>query len=270
MVKMIEKIRTAFWFAKRPTHYSHAAELCIRKFRTDYDGKVGAAQATDWAAKRAVGVQQALAEIGLGALINGFPPTLRIEGELRAEAARVVMGGPGDLDLLHAAVSASGARQIVETGVAYGWSSLAILSSIQGRDGARLVSVDMPYPKMGNEDFVGIVVPDRLREPWTLIREPDRNGLRKALALVNGKIDLAHYDSDKSWWGRRFAFPLLWEALVPGGVFISDDIQDNMAFATFVKNVNCTFAVTESSGKFVGIARKSGGNRHDPSTIHNI
>jgi predicted O-methyltransferase YrrM len=114
----------------------------------------------------------------------------------------------------------------------------------------------MPYAKMGNEPFVGIVVPKSLREHWALIRLPDRNGLKRAIAKFNGSIDFAHYDSDKSYYGRAFAYPLIWRALAPGGVFISDDIQDNMRFAEFVIEQGVPFAVTESAGKYVGICRK--------------
>jgi hypothetical protein len=56
----------------------------------------------------------------------------------------------------------------------------------------------MPYPKMNNEAFVGIVVPERLRGSWQIIREPDRCGLEKAIAH-GGTMDLCHHDSDKSW-----------------------------------------------------------------------
>ena len=119
-----------------------------------------------------------------------------------------------------------------------------------------MVSVDMPYPKMNNEAFVGIVVPDALRPEWTLIRLPDRNGLKRAIAQFSGSIDFAHYDSDKSYYGRGFAYPLIWQALVPGGVFISDDIQDNMRFAEFVGEKGVPFAVTECAGRYVGICRK--------------
>ena len=114
----------------------------------------------------------------------------------------------------------------------------------------------MPYPKMNNEAYVGIAVPDRLRVPWEIIREPDRNGLKKAITRFGGEIDLCHYDSDKSWWGRRYGYQLMWEALAPGGVFISDDIQDNMAFAEFVGERRLSFAVTVFENKFVGITRK--------------
>lgn len=157
---------------------------------------------------------------------------------------------------MHAAVSISGAVRVVETGVAYGWSSLAILTALHGRRDARLVSVDMSYPKMNNEEFVGMVVPERCRKRWQLIREPDRHGIRKAIIAQGGEIDRCHYDSDKSWWGRQYAYPLLWDALRPGGIFISDDIQDNFAFATLIDAQGASFAVTKSQGKFVGIARK--------------
>lgn len=252
----LEKFRTALWFTQRPNFYAQAFQLGRRKFLPDRDGPAERAESTNWAAERAVSVTEALNNVGL----QGDPPelasSLLAEGEERARKSAVAMGGPGDLSLLHAAVFLSGARLVVETGVAYGWSSLAILSAIEKQGGGRLISVDMPYPKMGNEAFVGIVVPDRLREGWTLVREPDRNGLRKALQLAGGEIDLAHYDSDKSYYGRGYAYPLIWDALKPNGVFISDDIQDNFRFAEFVEEKKLPFAVTESSGKFVGIIRK--------------
>ena len=93
----------------------------------------------------------------------------------------------------------------------------------------QLISVDMPYPKMGNGGFRGPIVRSRSGSAgnWTLIRQPDRPGLEEKLSRRSvAGIDLCHYDSDKSWWGRAYAFPILWEALVSDGVFISDDIQD--------------------------------------------
>lgn len=40
------------------------------------------------------------------------------------------MGRAGDLELLYGLVRCFGARRVVETGVAYGWSSLAILLAL--------------------------------------------------------------------------------------------------------------------------------------------
>lgn len=256
---MIEKLRTALWFSKRPAFWRHAAGLGLRKLRPDRDAPELASKAHDWAAERATPVAQALTQVGLlppGTPLPLLPVGLVEEGQHLAERSAVRMGGPGDVNLLYAAVLLSGSCRIVETGVAYGWSSLAILAALEGREGAKLVSVDMPYPKMNNEDFVGIVVPERLRDPWEIVREPDRRGLEKAIARHGGTIDLCHYDSDKSWWGRRYGYGLLWKALVPGGVFISDDIQDNFAFKEFIEARGLKFAVTECQGKYVGIVRK--------------
>jgi predicted O-methyltransferase YrrM len=100
-------------------------------------------------------------------------------------------------------------------------------------------------------------VPERLRAGWEVIRKPDRPGVEEAIARHGGTVDLVHYDSDKSWWGRAYAFARLWAALRPGGLFISDDIQDNMFFAEFAKSTGLPFAVTTASGKFVGLLRKA-------------
>ncbi|GLK69708.1 O-methyltransferase [Hansschlegelia plantiphila] len=255
---MIEKFRTALWFAQRPSHWAQAMELGARMFRPDRDGPVEAAKARAWAGARAVPVAEALAAVGVPGAVPEIDRALIAEAEELGRKAAVAMGGPGDINLLYAAVRLTGARRVVETGVAYGWSSLAILSAFDGMEDRRLVSVDMPYPKMGNDAFVGIVVPERLRAPWTIIREPDRRGLKKAIRAAGGPLDLCHYDSDKSWYGRRYGFPLLWDALAPGGLFVCDDIQDNMAFAEDMERLRAPFAVTAYANKFVGVVRKPG------------
>lgn len=255
---MKAKLKTATWFAKRPAFWSHGAALVGRKFSTNYDTPALRAEATKWARDRAVSVPEALTKVGLldaGADLPVLSPEILRLAEERAAKSQYKMGGAGDLALLYAAVALSDAKAAVETGVAYGWSSLAILTAMQ-KTGGRLSSVDMPYVKAGNEPWVGIVVPEEYRKDWTLIREPDRNGLRRAIATFPGGIDFAHYDSDKSYHGRQYAYPLIWEALKPGGVFISDDIQDNSAFSRFVEEKNADFAVTTAGGKFAGILRK--------------
>ena len=251
-----EKTRTLLWFAKRPSHWAHAFALAQRKFLTDHDTPDLRGKARRWAEENAVTVDAALSKLELHGRVDDIDPALFSEARARASEARTVMGGAGDLRLLFNTVRLSGASRVLETGVAYGWSSLAILSAFQGRRNARLVSVDMPYPKLGNEEDVGIVVPERLQENWTLVRKPDRNGILEAISELGGQIDLCHYDSDKSWWGRHYAFPVLWNSLKAGGVFISDDIQDNLYFSEFARRVAVPFAVTECEGKFVGIMRK--------------
>ena len=95
------------------------------------------------------------------------------------------------------------AKFCIEAGVAYGWSSQAILSSIHNRKG-KPISVDMPM--IGQNDYhlaIGFVVDDIFRASWNLMRIPDKNGLKRAINLSRtNNIDLIHYDSDKSYYGR--------------------------------------------------------------------
>jgi predicted O-methyltransferase YrrM len=258
-VSVASKVATAAWFLKRPAFWRQALELVRLKLVPNMDSPDRRANAGRWAAERAVSVEEALRSVGLlkrGARLPKLSPVILAEAEALAKRATVEMGGPGDLRLIYAAARLSDARRAVETGVAYGWSSLAMLAALSENGDGRLASVDMPYAKRDNEPFVGIVVPDALRANWTLIRQPDRNGLQHAIARLGGTIDLAHYDSDKTYYGRSFAYPLIWKALRSGGVFISDDIQDNMRFAEFVAEHGVGFAVTECAGKYVGICRK--------------
>lgn len=256
---MIEKLKTLVWFALRPNHWAHARALIIRKFEKNRDTTRLRSAATEWSAQQAVSVEQALARVGLATMGTPIPildPNQIRHAMKRAKKSQVKMGGSGDLRLLYAVTKLGNVNAAVETGVAYGWSSLAILSAMSEQQGARLISIDMPYPKMNNEKFVGIVLADEFRPHWTLIREPDRHGISKAISLMGRPLDLVHYDSDKSWQGRCYGYPILWDALRSGGIFISDDIQDNMAFREFMEQKGVEFAVTESEGKYIGITRK--------------
>ena len=148
---------------------------------------------------------------------------------------------------------------MVETGVAYGWSSLAILSGLASSKG-RLISTDMPYLQMGNDKYVGCVVPEDLKAHWKIIRRADRQGLPVALEEL-GTLDMCHYDSDKTYAGRMWAYELLWNALRPGGYFVSDDIDDNLAFADFSEEKSLVPVVVRpdnpnQSTKYVGVLIK--------------
>ena len=169
------------------------------------------------------------------------------------------LGGAAALGLLYNCVSAVKSQSVIETGVAYGWSSLAILKAMEENSSGRLTSID--FPQLGSSgSAVGLAVPDSLKERWSLLVGSDRTKLEQALQEF-GTIDLCHYDSDKSIEGRRFAYPLLWEALTPGGLFMSDDIGDNLEFLNFAKLVDrepVIVAVDEQSDhrKYIGILKK--------------
>ena len=252
------KIRTLGWFLARPRFYGQAIRA-VRFRLFPHPGEQTRDRATQWCRERAVTTAEALDRLlGPGArwpLSELEPERYRCAREV-AGAVPVFMGGPGDLDLLFHLAGQGGVLSAVETGVAFGWSSLAMLLGMA--PGGRLFSTDMPYVRGNNEDYVGCVVPEDLRGGWTLTRLPDRQALPGALKAAGG-IQLCHYDSDKTYVGRMWAYALLWDALEPGGYFVSDDVSDNEAFREFSESVEREPTVIRpgtDGEKYVGVLVK--------------
>lgn len=251
-----KKIKKIIWVINRPHYWEHALSRRFMKLKPRHDINSDMEAATAWAEANSVPYHQALRKVGLLGYPEEIDPELLREAVILSQDVPVKMGGGGDINLLYAAARLLGARCVVETGVALGWSSLAILAALDSTGVGQLISVDMPYPKRGHDRWVGAAVPSRLRHRWTLLRRPDRGGVRAALKLCKSGVDLAHYDSDKTWHGRAYAIPKLWRALVPGGLLIVDDIQDNLYFKAFVEEMKAPFAICRCKQKYVGIARK--------------
>ncbi len=202
-----------------------------------------------WCAPRTVTTAEGLARLGVGDMVNVREKYASVfaAAKQRAGAIPVWMGGGSNLDLLYTICAARQPGTIVETGVANGWSSLAFLLYLNERGQGSLNSVDLPLLELHNDRYVGVAVPDDLKKFWTLHRMADREGLPRILA-DHASIDLAYYDSDKSEKGRAFAYDLLWRQLKPGGLLISDDIADNMAFARFAEKTGVTPIVVAEPG----------------------
>lgn len=253
---MLNKILLVIWFIIRPKFYQHFFSLIKRKFLFNHDTLNNSKKAYNWAHTNAVSYFDALQKLKIKGDAIGLDNDSIIQGQELEAKSSVKMGGSGHIHLLYDCVKLLKVQNVIETGVAYGWSSLAILKALSQNKKGKLFSVDMPYPRKKNESDVGIVVPQDLRKNWTLIRRPDNPGIIIALKKAGGKIDLCHYDSDKSWWGRHYAYPILWKSLSPNGLFISDDIEDNLYFSEFVEKNSLNFAVVEFDGKFIGLIRK--------------
>ena len=261
-------LRTLLWFLRRPRLYPELLRRARRKLAagtnaaSSEDATKARSDARAWDESLAVATDVALERL-LGARPKtGFHERHAQElaaAEQRARACTVRMGGAGNVDLLFELVEGLAATRVIETGVALGWSSLAVLLAMEPRADARLVSVDMPYPRRDSDAFVGCVVPERLRAHWNLLAYADREGLPRALRLLP-EIDLCHYDSDKSYDGKRWAYPKLWSALRPGGLFVSDDIGDDAGFRDFCQSLGRTPVVVRSAAtrgaKFVGVLVK--------------
>jgi predicted O-methyltransferase YrrM len=254
------KLATAWWFLRRPNTYRHLAGVAGRALlpwarRREASG----GEAVAWGQPLAIPPREALTRL-FGP--DEYPSPDQLHPAIFAEAAArdrstgmESLSGPANLQLLYHMVRNLPARRVVETGVSYGWSSLAILLALESQGGGILISTDMPYPRVGNEPLVGLAVPDHLRTSWTIIRRPDRPALPRALAEF-GDIDLAHYDSDKTYAGQSWAFPKMWEALRPHGVLIADDIHHQRAFRDFASHTGVEPIVVQCDAKLIGVIRK--------------
>ena len=250
----ITKVKTLAWFLRRPRLFPQLAHLAARKFsREHYVKNRTHEEARRWCDERAIEGHEAIERLTgrrVDPLERLFPQVIT-DASRRADERPSTMGGPGAVDLLYHLAEHLQATRVVETGVAYGWSSLALLLSLRKRAAARLISTDMPVPCGNYDEFVGCVVPADLRSQWSLHRLPDRQALPEAIREAR-PLDLCHYDSDKSYEGRMWAYPLLWDALRQGGVFVSDDIEDNVAFREFSEEVSSDPMVVRMSDPYVG------------------
>lgn len=133
----------------------------------------------------------------------------------------------------------------VETGVAYGVSSTAILKAMDLNGSGKLISVDLPNKKKegyayadGTQDPIfipedkdpGWIVPGGLRKRWDLRLGKSSD----VLPQIGEVIDVFFHDSEHSYQNMMFEFEWAYEHLVPNGIIGSDDFSWNQAFPDFV------------------------------------
>jgi hypothetical protein len=90
-----------------------------------------------------------------------------------------------------------------------------------------------------------------LKSRWHLFKRGDVANLPLILSQCPA-VQLFHYDSDKSYSGRRFATALVSPRLASSAIYLMDDIQDNLFFRDFVSETGAPFDVFAYQGKFLG------------------
>ena len=161
---MINKILLIFWFILHPNYYLHFFSLIKRKFLFNHDTLENSKKALEWAVANAIPYADALDKLEIKGEAVGLDKDTILEGLKLESRSSVKMGGSGHIHLLYDCVRLLKVRNVIETGVAYGWSSLAILKALSQNSSGRLFSIDMPYPRKKNESDVGIVVPQNLKK----------------------------------------------------------------------------------------------------------
>ena len=255
---MLEDLKTLWWFLRQgPNFYPTMFSLIIRKFLPFKDSPEHKEIENSWCKKNIISLSECIKKyqlLNVEETLFSSEYVEKVKGRLKNSESD--FGGQGHVELLYTVCESIQATSVIETGVAYGWSSAAILKSLCKRSG-KLISVDMPMMKQTDYHLIGTAVPMDHHKYWTLLREPDKFGLRKAIKQHGDTFDIAHYDSDKSYYGRKWSQPLIWKYLRKGGIFISDDIEDNSAFREFVESNKLDFSIIEFEGKYVGIIKKN-------------
>ena len=134
------------------------------------------------------------------------------------------LGGGGNYILLYFLILKFKPLNIVETGVAAGWSSLFILRALKKNGKGFLFSSDFPYFRLKNpEQYIGYLAQNETNKgSWCLdIRGDD-------LKIFNSKIN------SKT-------------------IIIFDDIQNTLHFKDYVTKNKKNFHILEFQGKYVGI-----------------
>jgi hypothetical protein len=152
----------------------------------------------------------------------------------------------------------SGAKRIVETGVARGVTTRCFLEALPA-DG-HLWSIDLLPRDETVAAMSRAAVPDRLHDRWTYVSGSSRNHLAPLLDEL-GTIDVFAHDSHHTGPTMRMEFAAAWPRVRPGGVLLSDDVHENAAFAELAASLGPQGAslVAQEEGKagLLGVAVRS-------------
>lgn len=200
-------------------------------------------------------------EWGMARDASLFEESLGFAKEFDIHARKVLttvphrLAGGGHHVLLYFLVRLLKPVNIVETGVAAGYSSAALLAGAEANGLGRVYSSDFPAFRLPKpEQFIGILVTDELRQRWELRTDGDESNLQQFMRQLTS-VDLVHYDSDKSYSGRTMAMGMLRPRLSPRSVVVMDDIQDNSFFHDWlVRERISDYWIFEYHGKYLGIA----------------
>jgi len=177
-------------------------------------------------------------------------------------------------EVLYSIVRQLKPQVVVETGVATGYSSSMILMALEDNKMGHLCSVDYPnyqsiakkidrdirykgplslFSYHGVRHIVGYiakkryhvpngkesgwVIPDRLRDRWTLKVGLSEKCLPAILQDVK-QVDVFLHDSDHAEENMLNEYRMAWPYIRNGGLLLSDDIALNNAFSSFSMEVN--------------------------------
>ena len=124
---------------------------------------------------------------------------------------------------------------IVETGVAYGLSSLYILKALENNNSGKLYSIDSIFRPWHSENMIGSIIPENLKKNWNFLLGSSDKVLPDLFENLS-EVDIFIHDSLHTYKNMMFEFECALNN-IKNGIIISDDILGNDAFYDFsIKN----------------------------------
>ena len=117
--------KTLIAYLKRPDLYPELGRKIIKNTLHRGNALKGKDKTNSWAISKAVSQQEAVAKLfGINNLeFRNHYKLILDEASAKEKACPVKMGGAGALELIYYASEHTNATHVLETGVAYGWSS---------------------------------------------------------------------------------------------------------------------------------------------------
>jgi predicted O-methyltransferase YrrM len=136
---------------------------------------------------------------------------------------------------------------VVETGVAYGVTTSYLLAALEANGGGVLHSIDLPPLAPAADNYVGLLIPVRLRGRWRLHRGATRRLLPKLLSAIH-PIDMFVHDSLHTYPSVSRELELVTPYLAAPGAVVVDDVDSNRAFSEWINSAAPRFsAVVQES-----------------------
>ena len=152
--------------------------------------------------------------------------------------------------LLHSLIKAKNSKLIIETGVANGITTNAIMKALEeSGEGGELHSFDV-LPET-NKAYLG-------NGNWNfhLLKGKNTHNQIKSVVSSLPKVDVWVHDSNHGYRWQKFEYLLALSVLSKNGILISDDIDASSAWGELAKSHFRKSYVIFDSRKFIGIAIK--------------
>ena len=173
------------------------------------------------------------------------------------------LGGGGSIEVVYFLTRFIKPKNIIETGVAAGFTSYAFFEAIKKNNKGNLYSSDFPYFRLPNpEQFIGIIVPNHFKLNWNLFIKGDENNILEIKKKISS-VDLIHYDSDKTYNGRKNFMKSISDLVHEQTFLVMDDLHDNTFFLDYVNNnKHLKWKILNVKKGFIGLIYPENFNSH--------